>query len=142
MSVSIGTLQAQSSPTNRRAGPRYKLDWEIRVLPKGPSAQPEQPATLRNLSSSGALASLTSSPRLGDRMFVLIKLPLQTAIWMSFSATVVRVNQEGTGACVALRFDTSRPEFCGMNTVEQVRQTGSRQTLYCTHNNDQLTRVS
>ena len=111
MSVSIGAIKAQSSPANRRAAPRYKLNWKIRVIAKGPSAQPEQPATLRNLGSSGALTYLTSSPNVGDRMFVLIMLPLEAATWMSYSATVVRVNQEGIGAGVALKFDTSRPEF-------------------------------
>ena len=110
MSSAMVALKARNCLYDRRVAHRYRLDWEARILAKD-RAEPEPLATLRNLSSTGALVNLDTDLRLGDRVFVLIKLPFRQETWMSYSATVVRVMEETTGVNAALRFDTSRPDF-------------------------------
>ena len=110
MSSAMVALKAKNCLYNRRVTHRYKLDWGVRVLAKD-RAEPEPRATLRNLSSSGALVYLDTELRMGERVLILVKLPFQNEIWMSYSATVVRVMEETTGVSSALKFDTSRPDF-------------------------------
>lgn len=109
MSSAMVALKAKNCLYDRRVAHRYKLDWAVRILVKD-RAEPEALATLRNLSSSGALVYLDTELRLGDRVVILVKLPFQNEIWMSYSATVVRVMKEKTLSS-ALKFDTSRPDF-------------------------------
>ena len=110
MSGAMVALKARNCLDDRRGVHRYKLDWAVRILAKD-RAEPEPLATLRNLSSTGAHVFLDTELRLGDRVFILIKLPFQNETWMSYSATVVRVMKETTGVSAALKFDTSRPDF-------------------------------
>jgi len=98
-------------PIDRRGARRYSLSWVAKVIPEDSADEGEQIATLRNLSSTGALAYLKSSPRLGQRMLVSVKLPFENETWMRYSAIVVRVREETAGAYVAVKFDQSRPEF-------------------------------
>jgi hypothetical protein len=110
MSSAMVTLKTRNCLDDRRVAHRYKLDWAVRILAKD-RAEPEPLATLRNLSSTGALIYLDTELRVGDRVFILIKLPFQNEIWMSYSATVVRVMNETTDISAGLKFDTSRPDF-------------------------------
>ena len=98
-------------PIDRRGARRYSLSWVAKVIPEDSADEGEQVATLRNLSSSGALACLKTSPRLGQRLLVSFKLPFEKETWMRYSAIVVRVKEEAAGVDVAVKFDQSRPEF-------------------------------
>src|SRR6266480_1070480 len=98
-------------PIDRRGARRYSLSWVAKVIPEDSADEGEQVATLRNLSSTGALAYLKTSPRLGQRLLVSFKLPFEKETWMRYSATVVRVKEEAVGADVAVKFDKRRPEF-------------------------------
>ena len=112
MSDGMGVSKARSCPNDRRGAYRYKLNWAVRVISRNCLVDPsEEAATLRDLSSTGALTSLKTSLRLGERVFFVVKLPFQKETWMSYFATVVRVDERADGARVALKFDTSRPEF-------------------------------
>ena len=110
MSSPMIAFKAKNCLYDRRVAQRYKLDWAVRILAKD-RAEPEPLATLRNLSSTGALVYLDNELRVGDRVDILVKLPFQNEIWMSYSATVVRVTKEIAGVSSALKFDTSRPDF-------------------------------
>ncbi len=108
----IGMSRAQSYVVDRREGRRYKLNWPVRV--KGidsASAYFEEVATLQALSSSGAYVYLAACPPVGSRLSVRIRLPLKKEVMMTYSATVVRVEKKPSGVGVALKFDTSRPDF-------------------------------
>jgi c-di-GMP-binding flagellar brake protein YcgR len=112
MSNGMGALKARSCPDDRRGAYRYKLNWEVRVISRDRLARAsEVSATLQDLSCTGALTYLKTGLRLGERVLVVIKLPLQRESWMSYWATVVRVDEQGNYARIALKFDTSRPEF-------------------------------
>ena len=113
MSNGIGASRIKVCPQDRRRGRRYELDWVIRVTGTSRENLPfEEEAVLRNLSSSGAYARLTNSPRVGAKLSIAIKLPLKQDNWMCYSATAVRVEQAlPSGTWVALRFDSIRPGF-------------------------------
>lgn len=112
MSNGIGVSKARRCPNDRRGAYRYKLNWAVKVISKDCIADPpEEAATLRDLSCSGALTSRKTSLRLGERVFFVVKLPFQKETWMSYYATVVRVDEQADGVRIALKFDTSRPEF-------------------------------
>lgn len=111
MSSGMGTSKARNCHDDRRGAHRYKLHWEVRVIGTERVSEREPVATLRDLSSTGALLHLETSLRLAERVYVLVKLPFQNETWMRYSATVVRVIDETKGVNVALKFDTSRPEF-------------------------------
>ena len=112
MSDGKGSLRARSCHSDRRGAYRYKLSWPVRVISQDTSGWPsEEAAKLQDISCTGALTYLKTSFRLGERVFVVVKLPFQQETWMSYSATVVRVDEQTIGARIALKFDTSRPEF-------------------------------
>jgi hypothetical protein len=108
----VGASRARTYLKDRRHAHRYKLNWPARVIVKDSSSHScVEGATLRDLSSTGALAQMKISPSVGLRIFFSVKLPFDKETWMSYSATVVRVTEETKGVAVALKFDTSRPEF-------------------------------
>jgi len=104
-------MGSSNRPIDRRRARRYSLSWVAKVILEDSADEGEQVATLRNLSSTGALACLKTSPRLGQRMLVSFKLPFEIETWMRYSAIVVRVKEATAGADVAVKFDQSRPEF-------------------------------
>lgn len=111
MSDQLGTSMAQSCAIDRRGAHRYNLDWPVRLKTGAAPDILAEVATLRNLSSTGALLSLKSNPILGERVSIFIKIPFDKEEWMSYSATVVRIKKDSKTVSVALKFDTSRPRF-------------------------------
>jgi PilZ domain len=95
----------------RRRAKRFQVDWQIRVEITGDrgSARVETGA-LRNISSSGALLSLTTPLSKGTKLAVYIKLPLEGKKWMKYPARVVRIEQ-GAAVSAAIKFDSARPNF-------------------------------
>lgn len=117
MSSGMGTSKARNCRDDRRRAHRYKLNWEVRLIAKERIAERELIATLLDLSSTGALIHLETMLRLAESVLVFVKLPFQNETWMSYSATVVRVTEDTKGAGVALRFQTSRPEFRNLSVA-------------------------
>lgn len=111
MSDGIRLWKRRTGVTDRRGARRYKLNWVVKVIPQDSAGESGQIAILGNISSTGALAYMNTSPFLGQRLLVFFKLPIEEEIWMRYSATVVRVSAEPGGAGVAFKFDNSRPEF-------------------------------
>lgn len=111
MSDGIRLWKRQTGVTDRRGARRYKLNWVVKVIPQDSAGESGQIAILGNISSTGALAYMNTSPFLGQRLLVFFKLPIEEEIWMRYSATVVRVSAEPGRAGVAFKFDNSRPEF-------------------------------
>ena len=95
----------------RRKGRRFKVSWPIRVRAQDPDYGIDEVTTLRDLSSRGAYAYISSCPQVGARLTISIRLPIENNIWMSYSAIVVRVDKIGSGAGIAFLFDTPRPAF-------------------------------
>jgi len=107
----MGLSKARTSSVDRRGARRYTLNWLVKVVAGDDADQLEQTATLRNLSATGALTVLQTSPSLGERLLVSFRLPFEKESWMRYSATVVRIESQPPRVGVAVRFDKSRPEF-------------------------------
>ena len=94
----------------RRSAKRFQVDWQIRVESSGDSGNRlVDSGVLHNLSSSGALLSLTNPLSAGTQLDVYVKLPLDGKKWMKYTAHVVRI--EPGLAVAAVMFDTARPVF-------------------------------
>ncbi len=89
----------------RRIAKRFQVDWEVRV--EGTFIES---GVLRNISSGGALLTLTTPPGAGTQLDVYIKLPLKGKSWMKYPAHVVRI-ELGAAAIAAVKFDSPRPDF-------------------------------
>lgn len=99
-------------PNDRRMARRYKLNWPVRLRgDDSGGAHLDETSILRDLSATGAFAYVSRSPNLGSRMSISIRLPFKKGTWMIYSGTVLRVERGPSGIGVAIRFDTSRPEF-------------------------------
>ena len=88
----------------RRIAKRFQVDWAVRV--EGTFIES---GVLRNISSGGALLTLTTPPGAGTQLDVYIKLPLKGKSWMKYPAHVVRI--ELGAAAIAVKFDSPRPDF-------------------------------
>jgi hypothetical protein len=71
----------------------------------------EEVTTLRDLSSSGAYAYVSAGLQVDAKLSISIKLPIEKETWMTYSATVVRVEKTASGTGIAFKFETSRPGF-------------------------------
>jgi len=92
----------------RRRAKRFQVDWQVRVeCDDSNGGSFIDSGMLRNISSSGALLSLTNALPAGTRLDVYINLPLRGKKWMKYPARVVRIE---LGAA-AVRFDSARPDF-------------------------------
>lgn len=93
----------------RRRAKRFQVDWQIRVEGnRGDEGRFIESAVLSNISSSGALLSLSNAVPAGAQLDVYIKLP-KGAQWMKYAARVVRIE-----AGAAVRFDSARPDFSNL----------------------------
>jgi hypothetical protein len=105
-------LNGQRHVEERRKGRRFRVSWPIRVRSQDPDHEIlDEVTTLRDLSSRGAYAYISSCPQVGTRLAISIRLPIENDIWMSYSASVVRVDKMGSGSGIAFMFDTPRPVF-------------------------------
>ena len=96
----------------RRTAARFPVDWQIQVQHTESSrGSLVDVGLLRNISSSGALLSLSSQLATGNKIDVYIKLPLTEKRWMKYAAFVVRIEQRATNVAYAVRFASPRPEF-------------------------------
>lgn len=101
----------------RRRAKRFQVDWQIRVEGNdGNEGGFVERGVLRNISSSGALLSLTNALPAGTQLDVYIKLPLKGKKWMKYPARVVRIELGAAAVTAAVRFDSARPDF-GMPLV-------------------------
>ena len=99
---------------DRRGSRRFVFNpqWEILVKGTAPNGTDlNSDGELGDLSSTGALVLIRSRLTAGDRVYLLIKLPVQRTNWMRYQARVVRVAKIGRFFEVALRFEKLRPEF-------------------------------
>lgn len=96
----------------RRRAKRFQVDWQIRVEgDSGSEGSFIESGVLRNISSSGALLSLSTALPTGTQIDVYIKLPLKGKTWMKYPARVVRIDLAPAGIVAAVRFDSARPDF-------------------------------
>jgi hypothetical protein len=96
----------------RRRAKRFQVDWQIRAegVENGGETFIET-GVLRNISSSGALLSLTKPLSTGTRLDIYIKLPLKGKKWMKYPACVVRIERSRKEIAAAVKFDAIRPDF-------------------------------
>lgn len=106
-------LQYTGGPLiERRRAKRFQVDWQIRIeIADGRGSTLVETGALRNISSNGALLSLTSPVSRGTRLDVYIKLPLQGKKWMKYPARVVRIESDDAAITAGIRFDSARPNF-------------------------------
>jgi hypothetical protein len=91
---------------------RFQVDWQIRVEGNdGSEGGFVESGVLQNISSSGALLSLTNQLPAGTQLDVYIKLPLQGKKWMKYPARVVRIELGAAAVTAAVKFDSARPDF-------------------------------
>jgi hypothetical protein len=90
----------------RRTAKRFDVDWPIR-MERADVGSVIEGGLLRNLSSGGALLSVSSPLKIGNQLDVYIKLPRGEENWMKFRARVVRISP----GIAAIQFATARPEF-------------------------------
>jgi hypothetical protein len=96
----------------RRRARRFQVNWEVAVKGEDLSGLNfDEAGVLENLSSSGAFVYLTSAPKLGAKLDVWIKVPFKKDNWMKYSAEVLRVESISDRTGVAMKFDSSRPNF-------------------------------
>ena len=96
----------------RRRARRFAVGWQVRVEGNDAAGQDfEEAGRLQNLSSAGALISIARSLAIGNKLDILIKMPLKKESWMKYSAEVVRVDASKPESAVAIRFFTFRPTF-------------------------------
>ena len=99
----------------RRRAKRFQVDWQVKVEGNVDGGESyAETGVLRNISSTGALLSLTKAPSQGSALDVYIQLPLQGKKWMKYPAQVIRV-EPGGSAITAVKFDTARPVFGSPN---------------------------
>jgi hypothetical protein len=99
---------------DRRGSRRFAFNPQWQILVKGTSPNGKEfysDGDLGDLSSTGALVLSRNRLIAGDRVQLLIKLPVQKTSWMKYQAEVVRVVELGGFFEVALRFEKLRPEF-------------------------------
>jgi hypothetical protein len=98
--------------TERREAQRFKVDWTIRVsAPKADGSVLEEEGILRDISSTGSYGLFTNPFEVGASVRVMIQLPLRRQGWISYPATVLRVEPSDSCAGIALIFDAVRPSF-------------------------------
>jgi len=96
----------------RRAAKRFQVDWQILVESDGAGGERiSKGGTLFNISSSGALLSLTSPLSTGANLDVYVKLPLTGPKWMKYPAEVIRVEVGDKAVAAAVRFQAVKPVF-------------------------------
>src|SRR5690348_9933465 len=101
-----------SNLIERRAAKRFQVDWQILVESDGASGERiSNDGTLFNISSSGALLSLTRPLATGANLDVYVKLPLTGPKWMKYPAQVIRVEVGDSAVAAAVRFQTLKPVF-------------------------------
>ena len=94
----------------RRITKRFQVDWQVQIHCEDSEGQVIN-GVLRNLSSSGALLTITDTLIPGTQLDLYIKLPLSEKKWMKYPARVVRIENDTDGIKTAVSFDCRRPEF-------------------------------
>ena len=108
----IGGNNTSGGPvTERRTATRFPVDWQIQVEHSEGSCGVVDFGVLRNISSSGALLSVSVQLATGNQVDVYIKLPLTERKWMKYPAFVVRMEQRITNTAYAVRFVNAQPDF-------------------------------
>lgn len=96
----------------RRNSRRFEVPWDLVVTGKDHfNRDLTEAATLANLSSSGAFFYFPRRLDLGEAVELRIRVPFKSDNWMNYAAEVVRVEESGSVAGVAARFDEPRPLF-------------------------------
>jgi hypothetical protein len=98
--------------TERREVQRFQVDWAVKVSVMEADGSPsERTGTLRDISSKGAYGLFANRVEIRPSVKVMIRLPLWREEWMSYAATVLRVEHLDSGAGIAFSFDAVRPSF-------------------------------
>jgi hypothetical protein len=109
--------------TERREVQRFQVNWPIKVSVMEADGSPsEKTGTLRDICSKGAYGLFTNRFEIRPSVKVMIRLPLWGENWMSYPATVLRVEPLGSGAGIAFTFDAVQPSFGGGDLDQRVGQ--------------------
>ena len=96
----------------RRGARRFAVGWKATV--KGTDNEGidfDESGEIRNLSSSGAFLYLGRQLKVGSRIDVWIKLPMQKENWMKYQAEVVRVEGDPQMVGIGMHFCEVWPRF-------------------------------
>jgi PilZ domain len=108
----VDELSWHSNQADRRASRRFQVGWDVTIRRiDGDGKVINEIGNLYNLSSSGSYISLTRGVKVGDKLEVCIKIPVNRECWIRYSAEVVRLQRNNSGVGIGIKFDKSRPEF-------------------------------
>lgn len=95
-----------------RLAHRYQFGWKVAVAGTDHSGTDfNVEGALENVSSKGALLCIPQRLSLGDKLDLLIQLPVQRRCWMKYPARVIRLDKQKLPRVVAVIFDTVVPAF-------------------------------
>jgi len=97
---------------NIRVAQRYQFGWKVAIAGTDNSGMGfNVEGALENVSSKGALLNITQRLSVGDKLDLLIQLPVQRKCWMKYPARVIRLDKQKLPRAVAVIFDTVMPAF-------------------------------
>jgi len=95
-----------------RVAQRFQFGWRVAVAGTDHSGTDfNVEGALENVSSKGALLNIPQGLSLGDRLELVIQLPIKRKCWMKYPAKVIRLDKQKLPLGVAVIFDTVIPCF-------------------------------
>ena len=91
---------------------RFPVNWPMLIKGFSESGTDIVELTaLENLSSKGALFYSETALELNTSLDILIRLPMQSAVYMKYAAKVIRVEARSEKFGIAVQFQNPRPQF-------------------------------
>ena len=95
----------------RRLSKRFDPGWHARVEGIHFGEPFALSGSILNMSSQGALLSLSGPIHAGMKVGLMVKLPTSSVRWMKYSGVILRVTTEHGHSIAAVKFDHATPEF-------------------------------
>lgn len=106
----MGLESLIAKPSETRRARRYNVEWAVCVTGQDSEGNDFQEITnLKNVSSTGAAMVVKRNFRVGQKIDVFIRIPVNKELWMKHAAVVVRFNP--LDCEMGLKFHSSRPIF-------------------------------
>lgn len=110
--ASVDKSNWHSGQADRRVSRRFPVGWDIAIRRVDRNGKVyNEIGDLNNLSSSGIHLNLARLAKIGDRLEVCVKIPLEKKHWMKYSGEIVRLQRNDSGVEIGIKFDKLRPEF-------------------------------
>ena len=112
MAGEVYKMALKTAVEERRRARRFKVEWDAVVKGEDDTGLSfNETGDLTDLSSRGALIYLTRHLKKGTKVDVWIKVPFEKERWMTYSAEVIRNDENSSKIGTAIKFTTVRPKF-------------------------------